>query len=150
MYIEDPNEEIEVKGNWVRKKNKNLYLVTPNQYHFSDISLPKRTLELSNLYKTVKNKAIVTGRTEVMREKIIKKLKELNLEEPNFGLFCYPLNDDSSSRVAIWKGNTIVDLIKSTNFKNAKFYDDKSKWVNKVKEIVKKELPEINFEGIKV
>ena len=65
-------------------------------------------------------------------------------------MFCYPLGNDSSNRVAIWKGKTIVDLIKSTEFTKVKFYDDKSKWVNKVKEIVNRELPDIDFEGIKV
>jgi hypothetical protein len=150
LYVEDPNELLPVKGNWVRKKNKHLYLITPNEFHFSDISLPKKTLVLANLYREVKNKAIVTGRPVKIKDKILNTLNELNLEKPNFGLFCYPLGNDSSNRVAIWKGKTIVDLIKSTNFTKVKFYDDKSKWVNKVKEIVNRELPDIDFEGIKV
>ena len=150
LYVVDPKQEIPVKGNWVRKKNGHLYLVAPDKFYFTDFSLPTGTTELSKLYNQVKDKAIVTGRSEEMRNKVLEKLQEFGLEKPNHGLFCYPTNNSNSDKVAIWKGKTIVELINKTGFKRVKFYDDKSKWVNKVTEIVKGELPDINFEGIKV
>ena len=70
IYVEDPNQTIEPKGNWVRKGLR-VYMVTPNVYHFLDISLPTKVKELSELYKQVKNKAIVTGRMVDLREKVI-------------------------------------------------------------------------------
>jgi hypothetical protein len=150
LYIEDPKQEIPVKGNWVRKKNNHLYLVAPDKFYFTDFSLPTGTTELSKLYNQVKNKSIVTGRSEQMRDKVIDKLYEFGLEFPNHGLYCFPTNDSNSDKVATWKGKTIVEIAKKTGYKKIKFYDDKSKWVNKVTQIVKSELPEIDFEGIKV
>jgi hypothetical protein len=149
LYVNDPDEKIIIKGNWVRKKSR-VYLVAPDSFYFSDLSLPKGTKKLSELYNKVENKAIVTGRLKLMKPKIEKILDEFGLEKPNYGLFCYPSKDESSDKVATWKGKTIVQLIKDTKFTKAKFYDDNSKWVNKVVAIVKKELPEIEFEGIKV
>jgi hypothetical protein len=149
IYIDDPDQMIIPKGNWVRKGLR-VYMVTPNVYHFLDISLPTRVKELSELYKKVENKAIVTGRMVDLEEKVKESLLNFGLDLPNHGLFCYPSNDDRTDRVAEWKGKTIVKLLRDTGFKRAKFYDDKPKWVKKVKQIVKEELPNIDFEGIRV
>ena len=149
IYVEDPNQTIEPKGNWVRKGLR-VYMVTPNVYHFLDISLPTKVKELSELYKQVQNKAIVTGRMVDLKEKVIESLEKFGLELPNHGLFCYPSKDDRTDRVAEWKAKTIVKLLKDTGFQKAKFYDDKPKWVKRVVLEVRKELPEIDFEGIRV
>lgn len=149
IYVEDPNQQIEPKGNWVRKGQR-VYMVTPNIFHFLDISLPSNTKELSELYKQVKNKAIVTGRMVDLKSKVIESLDKLGLELPNHGLFCYPSKDDRTDRVAEWKAKTIVKLIRDTGFKKAKFYDDKPKWVKRVVMEVRKELPDVDFEGIRV
>ena len=149
IYIEDPNQTIEPKGNWVRKGLR-VYMVTPNVYHFLDISLPTKVKELSEVYKQVQNKAIVTGRMVDLREKVIESLEKFGLELPNYGLFCFPSKDDTSQRVAEWKATTIVQLLKDTGFRKAKFYDDKPKWVKRVVLEVKKELPYVEFEGIRV
>jgi hypothetical protein len=149
LYVNDPDEKINIKGNWVRKKTR-VYLITPDKFYFSDISLPKSITKLAELSNKSKNKAIVTGRIEDMKLKVEESLDKLGLDRPNWGLFCFPNKDESGDKVPTWKGKTIVKLIKESGFKNVKFYDDKSKWVNKVVEIVKQELPEINFEGIKV
>ena len=149
IYVEDPNQDIEPKGNWVRKGLR-VYMVTPNVYHFLDISLPTKVKELSELYKQVQNKAIVTGRMVDLKEKVIESLEKFGLELPNHGLFCYPSKDDKTERVAEWKAKTIVQLLKDTGFQKAKFYDDKPKWVKRVVLEVRKELPNVEFEGIRV
>lgn len=149
IYIQDTSNEIEVNGDWIRK-GKRVYLVAPSTFNLTDLSLPKKTKELSTLYKSVKNKAIVTGRMNRIKGKIEKVLDDFGLDQPNYGLFCYPNRDEISDRVAVWKAKTIVNLIEETGFKNVKFYDDNSKWVNRVTREVKKELPNINWEGIKV
>jgi len=149
IYIEDPNQTIEPKGNWVRKGLR-VYMVTPNVYHFLDISLPKKVKELSELYIQVQNKSIVTGRMVDLRGKVIESLEKFGLDLPNYGLFCYPSKDDRTDRVAEWKAKTIVQLLKETGFKKAKFYDDKPKWVKKVVLEVRKELPDVEFEGVRV
>jgi len=149
IYIEDPNQIIEPKGNWVRKGLR-VYMVTPNVYHFLDLSLPTKVKELSELYKQVPNKSIVTGRMVDLKEKVKEALEKFGLDLPNYGLFCYPSKDDRTDRVAEWKAKTIVQLLKDTGFKKAKFYDDKPKWVKKVVVEVRKELPDVEFEGVRV
>jgi len=149
IYIDDPEQTIEPKGNWVRKGLR-VYMVTPNVYHFLDISLPTKVKELSELYGKVQNKAIVTGRMVDLEEKVKESLSKFGLELPNYGLFCFPSKDDRSDRVAEWKAKTIVKLLKDTGFKRGKFYDDKPKWVKRVVSEVKKELPDVEFEGIRV
>ena len=149
IYIEDPNQTIEPKGNWVRKGLR-LYMVTPNVYHFLDLSLPIQVKQLAELYTQVQNKSIVTGRMVDLKEKVKESLQKFGLELPNYGLFCYPSKDDRTDRVAEWKAKTIVQLLKDTGFKKAKFYDDKPKWVKKVVLEVRKELPDVEFEGVRV
>jgi len=102
------------------------------------------------MYKKVQNKAIVTGRMVDLEEKVKESLTKFGLELPNHGLFCYPSKEQTSDRVAEWKAKTIVKLLKETGFLKAKFYDDKPKWVKKVRELVTKELPLVEFEGIRV
>lgn len=150
IYIDDPEMQIKVKGDWVRKKSR-VYLLTPNIYTFTEMSLPTREIkEITKIYRSVKNKAIVTGRPKKVCNKIKQKLEEFGLEYPNFGIHCFPLDNIKSQRVAKWKGNTIVDLIKKSGFKNANFYEDNTKWLKKSKQIVNQELPYINFKAIKV
>jgi len=158
IYIEDKLGILEPKGNWV-KKGIGLKMITPNIFHSLDISFPTEVNKpISDIYKSVKNKAIVTGRMSKLEDKVIESLTKLKLEEnlntPNHGLFCFPLKDDSRAdvddRVADWKARTIVELLKKTGFKQAKFYDDRSKWVRRVVLEVNKELPNVYFEGIRV
>jgi hypothetical protein len=153
IFVKDADESIDVEGKgnyWVRKGGGLIKMITPNKFHFLDISMPTKVKELSELYKQVQNKAIVTGRMVDLREKVIESLEKFGLEFPNHDLFCYPSKDDRTDRVAEWKAKTIVKLLKKTGFLRAKFYDDKPKWVKRVVLEVKKELPEVEFEGIRV
>lgn len=147
IYVDDPEELIIPKGNWVRK-GKRVYLISPNKFYTSELSVPTKLKELSNLYKSVKNKAIVTGRTIQFKSRIEQILTDLGLDQPNYELFCYP--HTRFERIAEWKAETIVKLIKDNGFKKAHFYDDRPKWVKKVVDAVKRELPEVDFKGIKV
>lgn len=148
LYIPDPDSNIDIKGNWVRK-GKRVYLVTPDKFYFTDMCLPHSKTKLSTLYNSVDNKAIVTGRPEEIKDKVLSSLEKFGLKEPNHGLFCYPTKSQTNDKVALWKAKTIVSLIKKTGFKDVIFYDDNSKWVNKVTSVVKKELPDIIWTGIK-
>ena len=146
LYVDDPNSEIIVKGNWVRKKTR-VYLIAPDRFYYSDLSFPTKTKELADLYNSCENKAIVTARIDVLNKKVIECLRKLGLDIPNQGLYCYPYKNDG---VGVWKGKTIVELIKKTGFKNVEYFDDKSKIVNAVVKAVSQELPEINFKAHKV
>lgn len=152
IFVNDIEKKIDVKSNWVRKGNR-VYLIPPDKFYFTDMSLPINVTNLAELYNSVENKAIVTGRSNDIRDKVLESLKKFNLDIPNHGLFCYPSKptsrDVKSEKVAEWKANTIVKLIKDTKFDDVHFYDDNSKWVNKVTSVVKKELPNIKWGATK-
>ena len=98
IFVNDPNEEIEIKRNWIRKKSR-VYLISPDRFYYTDMSLPNKLLKTSDIYKSVKNKAIVTGRIISVKHKIEERIKDIGLEYPNFGLYCYPSTLESSNRV---------------------------------------------------
>jgi hypothetical protein len=150
-YIDDPDNLIDIsKTDWVRKK-KRIYLTSPEKYYYSDLSFPNAVTEIGELYKKVKNKAIVTARYSKIRHKVVEYLKKLGFDYPNYGLYCFPgLSDKNLERASPWKGRTVVKLIKENGFKKAKFYDDQPKTIREVKRAVKENLPEIEFEAIKV
>lgn len=148
LYVEDPEFKLDITGNW-KRKNKRVYLLTPHRFPFTDISLPKKVKELSEMYNSVENKCIVTARPEDMRDKIEKTMVSLGLETPKYGLHMFPAGKGSGNP-GIWKGYKIIELIKETGFKKAHFFDDNSKVVNRVERIVKKELPDVDFMVTKV
>lgn len=149
IYVDDIDKKIPLSGNWVRKKGR-VYLIAPDKFYYTDLSLPTSTNKISELYNSVKNKAIVTGRVIDMEEKVKSVMNILNLELPNFGVYCYPHKGLNSDKVPVWKGKTIVNIIRETGFRKAMFFDDKTKWLNTVNDIVKSEMPDIKFDIVKV
>jgi len=64
IFIEDPNKNYKEEKDWVRKGDR-LYLVQPDEFCYLDESLPKELKELAKLYKSVKDKCIVTAIVEL-------------------------------------------------------------------------------------
>jgi hypothetical protein len=146
IYVLDPNKELKEFGNWVRKGDR-LYMFTPNAFHLSDLSLPETLKELSELYKSVENKCIVTAREESLRNKITKTLFDLGLEIPKYGLHMAPVGTKNAGH---WKGERIVEIINETGFQKAIFYDDNSKFIKRATKVVREKLPNFDFTPIKV
>jgi hypothetical protein len=146
VYVMDPNKQLKEFGNWVRKGDR-MYMVSPNLFHTSDISLPKELLELSELYKSVENKCIVTAREESIRGKITNKLLDLGLEMPKYGLHMAPVGTKNAGN---WKGERIVEILKETGFKKAIFYDDNIRYIKRATKVINDKMPNIKFEPIKV
>jgi hypothetical protein len=146
IYVLDPNKELKDFGNWVRKGDR-LYMFTPNAFHLSDLSLPETLKELSELYKSVENKCIVTAREESLRNKITRTLLDLGLELPKYGLHMAPVGTKNAGH---WKGERIVEIINETGFKKAIFYDDNSKFIKRASKVVHEKLPNFDFTSIKV
>lgn len=146
IYVIDINKELKEFGNWVRKGNR-MYMLSPNLFHVSDISLPKDLKELSELYKSVENKCIVTAREESIRDKITNKLLELGLELPKYGLHMAPVGTKNAGN---WKGEKIVEILKETGFGKAIFYDDNARYIKRATKVVREKMPNIQFEPIKV
>jgi hypothetical protein len=146
IYVLDPNKELKEFGNWVRKGDR-LYMFTPNAFHLSDLSLPSTLKELSQLYKSVENKCIVTAREESLRNKITKTLLDLGLELPKYGLHMAPVGTKNAGH---WKGERIVEIINETGFQKAIFYDDNIKYIKRATKVVKEKLPNLDFKTVKV
>jgi hypothetical protein len=147
IYVLDPNKELKEFGNWVRKGDR-LYMFSPNLFHVSDISLPKYLkTEISDLYKSVENKCIVTAREESLRNKITNKLLDLGLELPKYGLHMAPIGTKNAGH---WKGERIVEIINETGFQKAIFYDDNIKYIKRATKVIKEKLPNLDFTSIKV
>jgi hypothetical protein len=146
IYVLDPNKELKEFGNWVRKGDR-LYMFTPNAFHLSDLSLPETLKELSELYKSVENKCIVTAREESLRDKITRTLLDLGLEIPKYGLHMAP---NGTKNAGHWKGERIVEIINKTGFQKAIFYDDNSKFIKRATKVVREKLPNFDFTPIKV
>lgn len=148
IYVNDPEETLTPSKDWVRK-GKRIYLTTPNKFYYLDESLPTSLKDFAEIYKKCKSKAIVTGRTEEMRNKILEVLKKFGLEEPNLGLYCYPNRAQDSDKVAVWKGKTIIKIIQESGAKEAFFYEDKSKWLKTATKMVREKLPDVKFNPVK-
>ena len=146
IYVMDINKQLKEFGNWVRKGDR-MYMLSPNLFHTSDISLPSTLKSLSNLYKSVDNKCIVTAREESIRDKITNKLLELGLEIPKYGLHMAPVGTKNAGH---WKGEKIVEILKETGFQKDIFYDDNSKYIRKATKVVREKMPNIQFEPVKV
>jgi len=146
IYVLDPNKELKEFGNWIRKGDR-LYMFTPNAFHLSDLSLPSTLKELSELYKSVENKCIVTAREELLRDKITRTLLDLGLELPKYGLHMAP---NGTKNAGHWKGERIVEIINETGFQKAIFYDDNAKYIKRATKVVREKLPNFDFTSIKV
>jgi len=146
IYVPDPNKELKEFGNWIRKGDR-LYMFTPNAFHLSDLSLPSTLKELSELYKSVENKCIVTAREELLRDKITRTLLDLGLELPKYGLHMAP---NGTKNAGHWKGERIVEIINETGFQKAIFYDDNAKYIKRATKVVREKLPNFDFTSIKV
>jgi hypothetical protein len=146
IYVTDPNKELKEFGNWIRKGDR-LYMFTPNAFHLSDLSLPSTLKELSELYKSVENKCIVTAREELLRDKITRTLLDLGLELPKYGLHMAP---NGTKNAGHWKGERIVEIINETGFQKAIFYDDNAKYIKRATKVVREKLPNFDFTSVKV
>jgi hypothetical protein len=147
IYIEDPSENIEVKGNWVRK-GKRVYLMAPDIFGTTDLSLPTELLDLADFYNSIENKCIVTARSEEIRDKIEKVMKELGLEYPKYGLHMYPYKNHYNA--GGWKGEKIVELVGKTGFNKVIFYDDNIKYLKGATKVIKSKLPNLDYKYVKV
>lgn len=149
IYVEDPNAKIELlpnDKNWVRKGAR-VYLLQPDEFGLSDMSLPYRTTDLKGFYNSIENKCIVTARPEQMRAKIEKSLKGLGLEYPKYGLHMYPYLNHY--KAGAWKGQKIVELARKAGFKKVVFYDDNQRYIKAATKVVKELMPELDYTAIK-
>jgi hypothetical protein len=150
IYIEDPSAKIEVKPNdkdWARKGPR-IYLLQPEEFCLSDLSIPEIATQLKELYNSTEEKCIITARPERIRIKIEECLERLGLEYPKYGLHMYPsLNHHKAGR---WKGQKMCEIAKQFGFDKVVFYDDNRKYIKAATAAVKELMPDLEFKAIKV
>jgi hypothetical protein len=146
IYIDDPSQSIEIKGNWIRKGLR-VYLVSPDEFSFLDDSMPKEKTKFSELYNKVENKCIVTARPELVRSKIETVLSQMGFEYPKWGLHMLPKNRRGAGE---WKGEKIVEISSLMGAKKIVFFDDNSKYLKKAGKVVKEKLPNVIWEPHKI
>ena len=144
IFINDSNEEIQVKGNWVRKKGR-IYLTPPTDYNYSKLNLPTELKKEVEIYSKAKNKMIITGRLDETKKELLEKLDGLGLEKPNYGFFCYPKN--YKTPVYVWKSNHIIKFLKENNFKNVEYFDDNPRHIKRITRLVKSKLPDVRWKN---
>lgn len=147
IYVDDVSQNIDVKGNWTRKGAR-VYLMSPDIFGTTDLSLPTETLELLDFYNSVENKCIVTARSEQIRNKIEKVMEKLGIDYPNYGLHMYPYKN--YTKAGTWKGNKIVELVEETGSNKVIFYDDNIKYLKSATKVIKDKLPNLDYKYVKV
>lgn len=150
IYVDDPKASIEVSANdrhWVRKGSR-VYLLQPDEFGLSEMSIPEKATQLKSLYDSTEDKCIVTARPESMRSQIEECLEKLGFEYPKYGVHMYP---STNHRMAgSWKGRTMAGIAKKEGFDKVVFYDDNSKYIKAAKKAVAEEMPSLEFVAIKV
>lgn len=127
-------------------KGNRVYLKSPDIFSYLDESLPIKPTKYLDYYNKVSNKCILTARQESIRNKIINKLIEFDIEYPNYGLYMRP---DNLKNAGTWKGNMIINIANEYNFKNIVFIDDNSKYIKKVKTVLSNTNNDLNIKIIK-
>lgn len=144
IYFNDPEKEFIINDfdtDWVRKKDR-VYLTQPDEYLLTDESLPiSKNEKLVQLYNSSENKCIITARLDKTKSNIEKRINELGIKSPNYGIFM--LNSKYSNKVK-FKANILIELHKNNKFDEINYYDDNMKLLRKLKTY----LTEQNIENI--
>ncbi len=146
IYVDDPKQKFSSTKNWIRRGTR-LYLVTPDEFCYTDDSLPNTLKQWSDIYKTVEEKCIVTARPEATRKMITDTLLRLGLQLPKYGIHMLPKGRSNSG---MWKGEKIVELVNETGFKKVVFFDDNPKYIKKATKVIKEKLPNLIWEPVRV
>jgi hypothetical protein len=94
------------------------------------------------IYKAAKNKMILTGRGEKMRQDIEEKLNEIGLGIPNFGLHLFP---GGRYGIAEYKVKVIEDSITANGWEEVHFFEDRQDWLEKAATEVVQKFPNVKF-----
>ena len=145
IWVDDPKKEINIRGNWVRKKSR-IYMVEPNIYGNMKISKPKSVTKLAKFYNSTPNKMIITARPESSRSLIESCFDELGLDKP-LKMWMLPPNEKSQR---IWKAKIVKSIMSKGEYKGYRFYDDKPKIVREVNRTISRYFPDIDFKSYKI
>lgn len=95
------------------------------------------------VYNTVSDKMIVTGRAKNLIPDIKKRLAEVGMEYPNHGLHCFPASGHKS--IADFKVHCILETIRMNQWEEVHFYEDREDWLKNAALVVRTTYPHIAF-----
>ncbi|MFA5067957.1 MAG: hypothetical protein WC466_08015 [Candidatus Izemoplasmatales bacterium] len=98
--------------------------------------------DVFKIYKSAKNKMIITGRNEELREDIIQNFLDNGIDLPNFGLYLFK---GGRKGISDFKVETIINTIKENNWEEIHFFEDRQDWLNKAEQEVVNFFPKIKF-----
>lgn len=112
-------------------------------FHSSPETLGKNiNSEVIQQYNAAKNKMIITGRNESLRNDILRIFEELGLELPNYGLILYK---SGAKSIKEFKTDMILKTIEENNWDEVHFYEDRPDWLYHAEGAVKEKFPEVKF-----
>lgn len=132
--------------NWFEEKEGVLVLIEPRGFHSYEETVGSE-LNQSVLedYKNCKNKMILTGRDSSLKDHITKRLFEIKVEFPNFGLYCF--DKKVYKNIKDFKAKVVSDTIIENQWEVVHMYEDKPHWLSFIQESVEKNHPEVEFIG---
>ena len=95
------------------------------------------------VYRSVQNKMIVTGRAKSLIPDIERRLSEVGMELPNCGLYCFPATGHKS--IADFKVHCILESIQKYGWEEVHFYEDREDWLKNAALAVRGTYPQIAF-----
>ena len=118
-------------------------IVEPFSGYHSEPSTIGSTLneDVYTVYEKVKNKMILTGRKENLRADLEKRLRFLDVQYPNCGLYMYTGNDGISK----FKNLSIENSIVKNNWTEVHFFEDKQSWLDSAQLYIGEKFPNIRF-----
>jgi len=102
-------------------------LPKPDEFYYTKVSLGvKPYKKIKDIFDSVENQTIITGRNENLRTSIENHLYELNLY-PNQGVNLCPSHINGSLGIAKWKSSVLEELC--SEYDMVYFYEDKLSWI---------------------
>ena len=142
----------------VGEEDNHLVITNISGFHENPSTIGRDTNDpVLNDYMKATNRMIVTGRNEELRQSVAKRLFDLKMPFPNFGLFMYvnkiPKKKDSKNKdtqvesitVKQFKVNTILKSIEDNAWEEVHFYEDRKDWLQAVQMAVAEKFPGVKF-----
>ena len=138
--------ELKDMGEWFEEKEGVLILKEPRGFHSHQETIGMIANEpIIEIYHSVPNKMILTGRDMSLHADITRKLLYMGIEFPNFGLYCF--DSRYFRNIKDFKGGVVNFSINTHGWETVHMYEDKPNWLNHIKMAVSQENPQVEFIG---
>lgn len=127
----------------VGEEDNHLVITNISGFHENPSTIGRDTNDpVLNDYMKATNRMIVTGRNEELRQSVAKRLFDLKMPFPNFGLFMFV---NGNGTVKQFKVNTILKSIEDNAWEEIHFYEDRKDWLQAVQMAVAEKFPGVKF-----